>query len=263
MLLASVISVSAARPEVIVDLVLNSDFVSQVKSIDEFICRFNGSEINSEIVCDTLSRQSNICALFNYEIDRGDMTEAEFRKMVHDFADTAVECGVELKVTGSGMLAEANGSFSYGGENYPVTLVLQSEEMENGSERWAIAGIRGLTAAGVIDTADYRAINPLEHELNFMTLDMTILSNSSKAFGYRSQNRPIDELSVFLAMIKTGNIKPGIIRDFTLHFIDVPGFIFTVTRFPRRGANSGWLISALKRANDTEKQQYINQLLNL
>lgn len=74
MLLASVISVSAARPEVIVDLVLNSDFVSQVKSIDEFICRFNGSEINSEIVCDTLSRQSNICALFNYEIDRGDMT---------------------------------------------------------------------------------------------------------------------------------------------------------------------------------------------
>lgn len=255
--------VAWAQSELLIDTRMKSDFTAQVKSIDEFICRFNGIESNSEIPQDSVCRQNNIIALFNYGIDRGNMTEDEFRNLIFDFVGHTVESGVELKVTGGGMWVEANGSFNYEGKEYPMSVILQSELMKNGEERWAIAGIRGLTAADVIDTMKYYSINPLEHELNFMSFDTTILSNPSKAFGYRSQNAKIDELSVFLSFVKAGKIRPGIINDFTVHFMDVPGFIFTINRFSRPGNNSGWLISSLKKTTEAEKQQYLNNLLNL
>lgn len=260
---AACIHMAQAQSELVIDTRMKSDFVAQVKSIDEFICRFNGIESNSVISPDSACRQNNIIALFNYGIDRGDMTEEGFKNMVFDFVGQALEGGVELKVTGGGMWVEANGSFSYEGKVHPMTVIMQSEFMKNGEERWAIAGVRGLAAAGVVDTLKYYSINPLEHELNFMAFDTTLLNNPSKAFGYRSKNAKIDELTVFLAFVSAGKIRPGIINDFTVHFTDVPGFIFTLNRFSRAGSNSGWLISGLKKSTEAEKQQYLNNLLNL
>lgn len=257
------IHLAQAQSELVINSRMKSDFTAQVKSIDEFICRFNGIESNSEISPDSASRQNNIIALFNYGIDRGNMTEDGFKNMVFDFVGQVLESGVELKVPGGGMWVEANGSFSHEGRNYPMTVIMRSEIMKNGEERWAIAGVRGLAAAGVIDTLKYYSINPLEHELNFMAFDTTLLNNPSKAFGYRSKNAKIDELSVFLAFVSAGKIKPGIINNFTVHFMDVPGFIFTLNRFSRPGSNSGWLISSLKKSTEEEKQQYLNNLLNL
>lgn len=244
------------------DMTLNSHFEAQVKSIDEFISRFNGAETHPEVVCDSNQRRNNIIALFDYRMSHDSLSADVFRRLVAGFVTKVMESGVTLKLTDADMWAEAQSSMTIGGKKKVVSLILKSETYKGNYVRWAIAGVRGLVDAGVIDTSKYYAISPVEHELHFMSLDGIINGNRTDIMGYRSKKAHVDELSVFLSLVMTGKINFGMVEELTIHCLEVPGYVFTINEQGRKGTNSGWLISKLTKIDDGEKKKYITKLLN-
>lgn len=253
----------SASAQSLLDLSLNADFAAQVKSIDEFICRFNGIELNPEIKNDSgIRRRNNIIALFDFQMSHTKLSDNEFKQLITGFVNRAIESGIRLQITNSKMWAEAKSSIKVDGKKKVVTLVLKSETYKKNFVRWAIVGVKGLVEADIIDTTNYYAISPVEHEIHFMTLDNIFRNNRAKIMGYRGKDATIDELSVFLTLAMTGKIDFCMVDKLTIHCLEVPGYAFTINELGRRGNNSGWLISKLIPLEDYDKKQYIKKLLN-
>lgn len=245
----------------LLDLTFNSDFAAQVKSIDEFICRFNGTEVNPEIKNDSNQRRNNIITLFDFQMSHSELPDNEFKQLVIDFVNQAIESDVKLRITDAPIWAEAQSSIKVDGKKTTITLILKSETYKRNLVRWAIAGVNGLVEAGVIDTANYYMISPVEHEMHFMALDGIFHNNRTEIMGYRSKDVEIDELSVFFTLVVAGKIDFCMVDKLTIHCLEVPGYVFTINEQGRRGNNSGWLISSLMQIDDNDKKQYIKKLL--
>ena len=172
----------------IVDMAFKHNFEAQVKSIDEFINRFNGTESNPDIRRDSNQRKKNIIALFDYQMSHAGLSDDDFKRLIVGFVDRAQESGVTLRLTDADMWAEAQSDMTIGNKKKKVTLILKSETYKDNLVRWAIAGVSGLVDAGVIDTSKYSAISPVEHELHFMSLDGTINGNRKGIMNYRSKD---------------------------------------------------------------------------
>ena len=82
-----------------------------------------------------------------------------------------------------------------------------------------------------------------------------------QVFGYRSRYSKIDNLSVFFTLVYTGLLKFEVVEKQIYYYFDIPGYIFTIEEFSRTGENSGWLISSIMKADDTEKIFELNKLL--
>lgn len=244
------------------DMTLKSNFAAQVKSIDEFINRFNGTETNPEVRCDLNQRRNNIIALFDYRMNHAGLAEDDFKGLIAGFVEKVLTSGVTLKLTDADMWAEAQSSVTVGGKKKTMTLILKSETYKDNLVRWAFAGVRGLVDAGVIDTSKYCAISPVEHELHFMALDGIINSNRTAIMSYRSKDVQVDELSVFLTLVMAGKIDFGMVENLTIHCLEIPGYVFTINEQGRKGTNSGWLVSKVIKIGESEKMQYIRKLLN-
>lgn len=251
-----------ANAQIISNTTLNTDFAAQVKSIDEFICRFNGTEANPEIKKDTNWRTNNLMALFDYQMDRTGLSDNEFRNLLTGFVNQVIANNVTIQITDAAMWAEAKSCITIDEKKISITLVLQSETYNENLVRWAIVGVRGLTQADIIDTTKYFPISPVEHELHFMSLDDIFQRNHSEIMGYRGKDVHIDELSVLLALAMVGKIRFNEVDKLTIHCLEVPGYVFTINEQIRSGNNSGWLISKLITLKEKDKKQYIQKLLN-
>lgn len=182
-----------ANAQIISNTTLNTDFAAQVKSIDEFICRFNGTEANPEIKKDTNWRTNNLMALFDYQMDRTGLSDNEFRNLLTGFVNQVIANNVTIQITDAAMWAEAKSCITIDEKKISITLVLQSETYNENLVRWAIVGVRGLTQADIIDTTKYFPISPVEHELHFMSLDDIFQRNHSEIMGYRGKDVHIEQ----------------------------------------------------------------------
>ena len=66
------------------DLMLEKNYLTQVKSIDEFIQRFNGNESFFDAT-DSIGRIRNLIALFDYQMPKEDVTDSVFKQNILDF----------------------------------------------------------------------------------------------------------------------------------------------------------------------------------
>ena len=66
------VSLTTNAQTVLPDMTLNDDFLAQVKSLEEFQNRFNGTEKKpgSVVGNDSLSRVNNLISLFDFQIDK-------------------------------------------------------------------------------------------------------------------------------------------------------------------------------------------------
>lgn len=250
-----------AHAQDVTDAVLNSDFAAQVKSIDEFICRFNGTEIKPEITKDSQWKRNNLLSLFDFQMPHGKLSDDEFRQLITEFINSSIENNTKLKLTDAEIWAEINASVTINDKKRKINLVLQSETYRDKLVRWAIVSVKGLAKAGVIDTTHYYAISPVEHELHFMSIDDIFQNCRSEIMGYRGRNVMIDELSVFFTLSLLGKVKIDMVDKVTIHCLEVPGFAFTINEQGRKGNNSGWLISSLTSLKKIDKKQYIKKIL--
>lgn len=238
---------------------LDAQFNATVKSVDEFMARFNGIESKPGVANEGESRRNNILALFDYTIESRTSSLENFKNTLTEFVSTIDERNVQLQLVDVNAWSEVKTKFIYGKKSLKITLVMHLEHINNDEKRWVIAGVRGLEQAGLYDKG-LSVISPVEHELHFMGLSDLFLQNKSLIASCRSSQRDIDELSMFLGLTMCGSLKFSEVSDVEFHFTNVPGFIFTIREIMREGSNCGWLITDLKRANDKEKEMFINNL---
>ena len=241
------------------DMALDKDFAAQIKSIDEFIQRFNGDESHPELKRE--DRIVNLLALFDYKMNHEGLSESAFKKIVMDFVQQVNASGSKIKLTDDAFYAEAEITANISGKSLSLSIILQSQTYNKDRIRWAIVGVRGLAKAGIIDTEHFYGISPVDHETHFMSIGDIFAHNAPEIIGYRGKDTKIDELSVFLTMAKLDKVRIISVNQLTMHCLEIPNFVFTINEEGRRGGNSGWLISKVVKINENEKNKYKSKLL--
>lgn len=237
-------------------------FERNVKSIDEFINRFNGTEANPDIPNDSLSRRNNILALFNPDMDTNGRNKEDFRKFVFDFADKSVAWQGKINIASENTFMELPCDFSVNRKQFRATLLLKRENDNKGNSRWAIVGIRGLLEAGLYSTK-FTGISPVDHEMEFVGLSDLFNLNKRLVPAMTSQYRNIDELSLFLGLIQSPDFKFIGSRDLKVHILDIPGYILSLSKSSKDYDMGSWFINRLDTAGELNKLEYINKLFGI
>lgn len=231
------------------------EFTEHVKSIDEFMKRFNGEEVYPGLEkWDEDFLQLNLFSLLDRQMKK------EAKQGAIDFVSTIMESGVKLSYADTLWYAEAKCDITYKGKATGVTLFLRPEKIQGNLFRWAFCGADGING-NLIDIKSKGAISPVEHEIHFMELQSIFKNDRQHIFGYRQEGYKIDQLSVFLALVYTGQITFNSVSEMKFHFFNVPNYQFVVEEIGRRGSNAGWLITSFKQLPQEKKQAYINDLI--
>ena len=243
------------------DPTLNNNFNAQVKSVEEFIDRFNGIEDNPIIKHDNNRRRNNIIALFDYKINHEGLSKEDFKSKLTNFVSVVTNDSVYINITDEKTLAIASCHIVFEGKRYPITLVLQSEIYKSDRVRWAIVGVRGLSNIGIFDKNKLYPISPVEHEIHFMSLDNVFTHNQMGIFGYRGKSVEISEISVFLTMARFGKFQFDSVDNLSICFLGVPDYVFIINEKPHNRTNSGWVITQLLSIKENQKTNYIKNIL--
>lgn len=253
----------AAAGQEVIDFTLKRDFQAQVKSVDEFIARFNGDESKPGIKNDDAKRRNNIIALFDARMSHEGQPDTTFRRRLSEFIATCTDWDGRLAITGNGTCAEAECKIKYQGKMFSVTLLLRREPTaKTGGLRWGITGIRGLSALGIY--SDKRlTISPVDHEVHFLSLKDLFGANRSLVPAMRSSAKEIDDLTMFLTLVMAKAVDFVQVERLRFCFTDVPGYVFRIEDIGREGTNSGWLITQFKEITEEEKPEYRNDMFGL
>ena len=242
------------------DLTLNERFGNQVKSLNEFLERLNGDEYSPAIKTHSENlRLNNLAMLMDFQMPHKDTPD--FRGKATKFFHAIEGMTRPLQDNDSLLFAVAECTVKYKEQEKAITLTLQKEIDKQQRSRWALVGVDGLHGEGIIDTCKVRGISPVDHEIHFIELLDAFKYHAQDAMAYRKANVKIDQLSVFLTLIQTGQAKLLSVDGLTYHVLSVPNFIFTINEFARKTENSGWLISSFTEIAENEKYKYIQKLL--
>lgn len=254
------VSITAmASAQSLIGLDMEKNFQAQVKSVDEFIQRFNGEESHPDIEKSADSTKRNLIALFDYQMDHKGMADNEFKLFISEFVNTVEQNHIKIKLTDACMYAKADINATVLGKKVTLNLILQSQTYSKDRVRWAIVGVKGLFATNVVDSTKYYGISPVEHETHFMGIGDIFKYNSPEIMGYRGKQTSIDELSVFFGLALAGKVSVSAVNELTIFCVEIPGYVFTINEKGRNGRNSGWLISSLEKISN--KTEFINKLL--
>jgi len=224
-------------------------YASHVKSIDEFIQRFNGHEINQLASQDQSNKvRATRFSLFDIELlkglDRNDTILSIYEEFVFDVEADSIIIAIE----DSHNWVEAKCDFSWKNDSKSLSLKLQLEEDENDCWRWCIIGVNGLRDCGLLDDEGILQISPVDHELNFIGLGSLFQHDSMKFVKTRKAGASIDELSYFYGLVYSGLLKYNQCDTVEFHCEQIPGYSFVVKEINRlKSSNSGWLITSLHR----------------
>lgn len=227
----------------------NQLYDSHVKSLDEFIQRFNGREFNKLASLNQVNKvRATRFSLFDYkllkDIDINDSVPNLYEKFVFKVEADSIKIAIEDPQN----WVEAKCNFSWKNTSKSLSLKLQLEEDDNHCWRWCIVGVNGLKDSGLLDEEGVLQISPVEHELNFIGLESLFLHDSMKFVKTRKMGASIDKLSYFYGLVYSGLLKYNRCDNVEFHCNQIPGYSFIVKEINRlNSSNSGWLIVSLKK----------------
>lgn len=224
------------------------DFLCQVKSVDEFIKRFNGEEFTPRADVSQNSRKENLLSLFDNQILSDSLSHPNTEQDILNFIGLIIRDSLTINLTDSDMWAIVPATAQYKNSRISFQLILQSQPYKEGMIRWCIIGVDGLPKT-IVSTEEYFcAISPVEHELHFMGLEDIFNHNGTDIMRYRGKDVRIDPLTVLLTLVSTGLIHDVSIPLGGTTFIctEIHGYKFSIMEINRKGTNSGWLITDLK-----------------
>ncbi len=252
---------------VVNDGILDTLFNARVKSLDEFISRFNGEKISTDIsASDPLRREKNILALFEKDSlvahqeeygDKNDLFAA-----ITDFVKDVAKNNYRLDLEKDSMIfAVAEMKMKYAAKERDVKIVLRYEPVGDDVYGWKIAGVSGLVECGIIDTSTVRIFRPVDNEMNFSTITPTVNAQNNQITQYRSVVTDINQTSYFLALCAVNKITAVQCKSVVYHILSIDGYAFEISRFDRMDKNNGWLISKFQRLDNKNKEEYLKKLL--
>ncbi len=230
---------------------------ASVKSINEFIARFNGEENHPQVALDSLAHRNTLATLFNWGTEENPSTLN--KNIVSEFIDSVIINNVILDLDHSDIWSELLCEFELDGKRLDITLILSREKTNSGQSRWSIVAVKGFEKANLISDK-LATFSPVDHELNFTSLEDWVNSNPHLITSLRAENSAINQLSFFMGLAYSGNLKFRYPRNQKIHVLNVPGFIFTISRVNRNSINTGWLIQSIEEAGEFNKLEYLNKL---
>ena len=242
-----------------------SDFAFEVKTIDEFIERFNNDKyslirtyLEQKFPGKEVSRMDLIRTLFNYEDPlwnpeealafSGDVLKPDAEKFLDFYSDN--------------WFAEAECQVKYKGISKRIRITMQVFVSDRtGAAKWVVCGARApfLDFSNRIDPKKF--LNPISHATDFIGLKKA-MDDHVFVRNYLSEDFRESHLNKYLAAVATGDIVFNQIESISYHFLAVPGWLFTVKEYQRPGKNAGWLIQSLSRRSDAEKKEYLKHNLH-
>lgn len=245
---------------VIKDNYLNIYASNYVKSLDEFVKRFNAEELKPNL--DTLNsdnlRFRSILTLV--DLQSFNVRDSSVVEQLVLFADTISKNDLFVNAEDGGLYAEAICSFSYEHKEIPINIVLALENIREDINSWVIVGVNGLKESNLMDLSLNGYINPTQHEVRFTELS----SERSELSKFVSVNKKVDQLSYLLGMLKSKQLEFIICNKVRFHFVQVPGYVFIVEEVNKQlDNNSGFLINDIVKTEFVEKKNYVDQLLGI
>jgi hypothetical protein len=240
-----------------------SKLYAQTKQVNQFFRRFNGEEDVSgkrfyegdNGYRDLKSRRKYLGILF----DNSSSIDQDVRTaFVLDVTDKSAPKLLDFH--GKSWFAEVNADFMYNRQKVSIILYLRIEAQNDGY-KWVISNVyfdqftQFYTHLSDSTSTEY-FLHPMSHELDFMNIHK-VFDDPDKLDYYLENNYKPDQLSIFVAEMKTGNLKFVTVNTVKFHFFQIPNWYFEVSYFNRNSNNSGWLISNLVRIDDKEKKQLI------
>lgn len=241
------------------DQTMKNDFENYVKSVDEFMHRFNGEELHPNVKkTDVDYKKKNMMWLFNFDVDKESKTKLISK--IESFIKVAIDSAARLTFNDSTWFAKASILTTYKDKEVELTMILRTNPTRKKHYCWKICGIQGMEKLGIYNPNDDYTISNIDHEISFRELNSIFSNNKEHLFGYISNRNHIDQLSVFFTLCRTGLLKFKYVNDLSFIFTSVPDYVFSIREYGRRGSNAGWLISSFEKCND--KSRYINNLIN-
>lgn len=227
-----------------------------VKSLDEFIQRFNGHELYPLIENDSSNIiQTTRASLFDYDLIKdlsvADSVPSLYEQFIVSLGNDTTMISIESPENWIEVLCE----FNWKAASVTLPLMMQLEEDADHNWRWAIIGVRGVEEQGLLGDGNVVQISPVEHELNFMGLSDIFSNNTSRISSTRKSGIVLDTLSYFYGLLASGKLKYIGCNGVEFHCNQVPGYSFTVKEINRlKSTNSGWLINSLSKTSETNEE---------
>ena len=236
-----------------------SQFNAQVKSVDEFILRFNGKERRIDVDAQYSDRESNILLLFN--LSQFKSKKDSLFLNAQSFAESVVKDGVFINYEDSCWYAKVKCNGNLGGENVEFYLYLIVQQRGTFLYKWAIANAEG----DVFKSSRFRRhqelyMSPNDHEQGFISLSRVVNEAYRYIDDYAISGYMTDELSVFLSLVRCGLLKINYVSDVEFVFLQVPEYKFSVKLFQRESKNAGWLINSVSKCKTNEKDKILYSL---
>ncbi|MCB9282983.1 MAG: hypothetical protein H6563_02830 [Lewinellaceae bacterium] len=253
---------------------IKENFVVEVHTVDDFIDRFNG-DVNQRVLDKwyqlfqkrDITRKEIIYSLFNLRSTEWSESEVEA------FIDQAVDnqCPSFLEFETGNWYATVNCDVLFQGQPCTASLVLQiRQDAATGGSEWVIVSMLNpeIFADLCPDRFPYTNVrrkaflSPMSHGTNFSALKRVFDEkvNLSDCMDFNPNNSLLNTLAweVYL-----GDFQLQHINSIEYHFFQVPNWIFVIRQTAREDFNTGWLISELYPATETDVRNYKEECLNL
>lgn len=242
-----------------------TDFAFEVKTIDEFIERFNNDQytlirqyLEQRFPGKEVKRIDLLRSLFNYQDPL--WSQADALAFTNDVLELKNEKFLDFY--SDSWFAEAECKVKYKGVPKKVRITMQVFVSDRtGAAKWVICGARAsfLDFSNRVDSKKF--LNPISHATDFIGLKRA-MDDHVFVRNYLSEGFKESHLNKYLAAVATGDIVFEQVTSVNYHFLSIPGWLFTVKEYRRPGRNSGWLVQSLSRKSDEEKKEYLKTRLN-
>lgn len=259
----------------------DDNFLKQVKTIDEFIARFNNSKnmfdgykkiakTDTSVINfqkrifgkDSMNRNQMLITVFNMDKVEtiGKDKIVAFAKQVNDSIKP-----FSLSFYDTEWYAELSCEVLYKKQVKKVKLMMQSivSATDKKASSWHLVGCYAdFLQVEPKNKQKLRGLKPNENDLSFIEL-ITLAEDKENIAIATKKDFQADLLSILLYAIKNGDVVLQYVTNTKYHFLQVPNWIFIVEHYQRNTANSGWLISDLQSKTEIEKKNYKSQVLYL
>ena len=261
---------------------LTENFAYNVKSIDDFIERFNFEKntefekyLNETSPGEILTREKLILSLFNFK-NKFFYNNPEVKSFVAQVSDT--NNNITLNFNDTLWYAEAECKVIFNSKAENLFLILRVEQEKNGGTKWSIISAKGAFLGKRMESSAYLKneslknrlsdttryfLHPVSHAIDFMNIDLLFSTNKKSIEDYIYRGFRTVELEDLILKVKNSRIKFIQVNTISYHLLQIDGWIAIVDYINRNEKNSGWLINSLFSATDEEKKIYLKEHLNV
>ena len=233
---------------------------TQVKQLDDFIDRFNGTiqPDGQKAELPSSNRKAHLKLLINQEDERWKTAEyvAKSERFLNQVCATASP--VLLDKYSDKFYCMANCEVEYIGTPNNVELLF-SRKVEKNVHNWVLAGASAPFLEVALDAGERNAVLPNAHETNFLSFTNAIHQGKS-VFSFTENGFKYDPLSALIFAIDRRMLKMKDCSNVILYLTEVKGWVVKVETFSRPSQHSGWLISdliELTTASESDARQKI------